>query len=154
MQPAASRASAAPGRSTMSGPLERTPCAITSIRRNTRVRIGTEGSTAEAVEPLSPLLHRADLTKKRRRVEIRAPPLRFSIFVVDDEGHWHLHGLVRGRDACEFAALSPRHRALADHGIALRDGPLDLVVDVGQSRPQRGVEWAAAGLGSGSVAWW
>src|SRR5207248_11169835 len=114
----------------MSGPLERTPCAITSIRRNTRVRIGAEGSTAEAVEPLSPLLHRADLTKKRRRVEIRAPPLRLSIFVVDDEGHWHLHGLVRSWDACEFSALSTRHRALLDLGVALRDGQIDLVLYV------------------------
>src|SRR5438128_2015821 len=95
-------------------------------------------------------LSSAELTEKRRGVEIRAPPLRLSIFVVDDEGHWHLHGLVRGRDACEFAALSPRHRALPDHGVALRHGALNFVVDVGQTRPQRGVECAEAGLVHGS----
>src|SRR5437868_11386846 len=93
------------------------------------------GSTAEAVEPFSSLLHRADLTEKCRRVEVRAPALHFSIFVVGDEDHRNRHRLVRGRDAGELAALSPRYRALSDHSVALRDGPLDFVVDVGQSRP-------------------
>src|SRR5207253_7023226 len=104
------------------------------------------GSTARSRRALRPLLHCADLTKKCRRVEVRAPPLRLSVFVIDNEGHWHLHGFVRGRDACEFAALSPRDRALPDDGVALRYGPLNLVVDVGQSRPERGVECAEADL--------
>src|SRR3989442_6795033 len=98
----------------------------------------------------SPLLHRADLTEKRGRVEIRAPPLRFSIFVVDDEDHRHLHPLVRGRNARELAALSPGYCALPPDGIALRHSPLDLLVDVRQSRPKSGVECAEPSLVHGS----
>src|SRR5467141_4090455 len=87
------------------------------VGRGWRIRLRPLGSNRCG----GPLLHRADLTEKRCRVEIGAPPLCFSVFVVDDEGHWHLHGLVRGRDACEFAALSPRHRAFPDHNVALRN---------------------------------
>src|SRR6267143_1827015 len=94
------------------------------------VRDGRRGARRpEAVEPFSSLLHRADLTEKCRRVEVRAPALHFSIFVVGDEDHRNRHRLVRVRHAGELAALSPRYRALPDHGVALRDGPLDLVVD-------------------------
>src|SRR5436190_12229947 len=40
----------------------------------------------------------APLAPDRRRVEIGGPPLRLSIFVIDNEGHRDGHGLVRSRD--------------------------------------------------------
>src|SRR5439155_14265515 len=109
-----------------------------------------KGSTAGSRRAPSPLLHRADLTEDRRGVEIRTPPLHLPVLIVDDEGHGHLHRLVRGRDTRELAPLGPSHGALADDGVALRHGPLDLVVDVGQSGPKPGMKLTEPSLVHGS----